>query len=85
MCSHYSFLDHFDMKITVLTHPNSKLPRVEKDLAGQLHVYVAAAPLEGKANVAVITALADYFNCRKSAICMVSGQKSKHKVFEILI
>lgn len=48
------------MKISVITHPNNKRPRVEEDLTGQLHVYVSAPPLEGKANAAVINALTDH-------------------------
>ena len=41
------------MIITVIAHPNSKKPRVEKDLFGTLHIYVSQPPLEGKANKAV--------------------------------
>ena len=42
------------MKLEIVVHPNSKNPRVEKDLTGMIHVYVKAPPLEGKANQAVI-------------------------------
>ncbi|MBI4097943.1 MAG: DUF167 domain-containing protein, partial [Candidatus Levybacteria bacterium] len=41
------------MKITIIAHPNSKRPRVEKDLFGGLHVYVSESPLEGRANNAI--------------------------------
>lgn len=50
---------------------------------GLLHVYVSAAPLEGKANLAVLEALAHYLSCRKSALSLVSGHQSKHKVFDV--
>jgi len=36
------------MRISIIAHPNSKNPRVEKDLMDQLHIYVSAPPLEGK-------------------------------------
>ncbi len=71
------------MNISVIAHPNSKKPRVEKDLLGQLHVYVREPPLEGKANAAIIESLAEYFEMKKSAVLLVSGEKSKNKVFSI--
>lgn len=72
------------MKVSVVAHPNSKRPRIEKDLLGVLHVYVNKPPLEGKANQAVIEALAEYFKVRKSYVMFISGEKSKIKLFEIL-
>ena len=72
------------MKIAIIAHPNAKTPRVEKDLLGVIHVYVNQPPLEGKANNAILAALADYFKVKKSAVFLVSGEKSKNKVFEIL-
>ncbi len=71
------------MKFTVIVHPNSKKPRIEKDLLGGLHVYVSEPPLEGRANRAVIVALAKHLNVKKYQISLISGQKSKQKVFEI--
>ncbi len=71
------------MKVAVVAHPNSKRPRVEKDLLGTLHVYVKSPPLEGKANGEIIDALSDYFQVKKSQVELVSGQKSKAKLFEI--
>ncbi len=79
------------MKISVIAHTNSKktLPdgmqaRIEKDLLGIIHIYVNQPPLEGKANKAIIKALADYFNVKKSSVLFISGEKSKNKIFEIL-
>lgn len=72
------------MKLTIIAHPNAKKPRIEEDLLGTLHVYVNAPPLEGKANSAVIESLAKYCKVKKSQVLLVSGQKSKQKVFEIV-
>lgn len=72
------------MKISVIVHPNSKKPRIEKDLLGTLHVYVKDPPLDGKANQAVIEALAEHFRVSKSQIKLLSGFKSKIKVLEIM-
>jgi len=71
------------MKVSVIVHPNSRKTRIEKDLMGILHVYVNAPPLEGKANEAVIEVLADFFKNKKNEIFLLSGTKSKNKVFEV--
>lgn len=80
------------MKVSVIAHPNSKktLPagrqvRIEKDLLDNLHVYVSAPPLEGKANKAVIEALAEYFKVKNKQVILLWGHKSKNKQFEINI
>ena len=71
------------MTITVLVHPNNRHPRIEEDLTGQLHVYVNAPPLEGKANLAVIESLAEYFKVKKRNIHIQSGHSAKLKRIEI--
>ena len=71
------------MQVTVITHPNARVPRIETDLLGQIHVYVNAPPLEGKANNAVIEALAVHYKVAPSLITLVHGSKSKHKTFTV--
>jgi uncharacterized protein YggU (UPF0235/DUF167 family) len=71
------------MIISITAHPNSKKPRVEKDLFGGLHVYVNQPPLEGRANKAAGEALAEYFKVSKSKIKLIRGLKSKQKVFDV--
>lgn len=73
------------MKIEVIVHPNSKKERIEKDLLGALHVWVNQPPLEGRANQATITALAEYFKISKNKVQLISGAKSKHKIFEVTL
>ena len=46
-------------------------------------VSVKEAPIGGKANEAIIRALAEYFNTATACVRLVSGQSSKQKVFEI--
>jgi len=72
------------MRVSIIAHPNSRKPRVEKDLLGTLHVYVNAPPLEGRANNAIVKALAKYFKVKKSRVIFISGTKSKSKTFEIV-
>jgi hypothetical protein len=71
------------MQVTIFAHPNSKRPRIDKDLLGSLHVYVSQPPLSGKANKAVGEALAKHFNVSKSQVELVRGEKSKIKTFAI--
>lgn len=71
------------MTVAVIAHPNAKRPRVEKDLLGEIHVYVNEPPLEGRANNAIANALSKYFGVKRSDVILVSGEKSKNKVFEI--
>ncbi|MEK7571772.1 MAG: DUF167 domain-containing protein [Patescibacteria group bacterium] len=72
------------MKVSVIAHPNAKKPRVEKDLLGTIHVYVKDPPLEGKANRAVIEALVEYFQTKRRNVILLSGEKAKTKLFEIM-
>lgn len=46
-------------------------------------VSVKEAPVAGKANDAIIRALAEYFNTSVSRITLISGQTAKQKIFEI--
>ena len=72
------------MKVSVIVHPNSKKERIERDLLGELHVYVSQPPLKGKANQATAIALAEYFKTGKSNVSLISGAKSKHKLFKVI-
>ena len=71
------------MKISVIAHPNAKKPRIEIDLLDTLHVYVNAPPLEGKANRALLEALAEHFQTKRSNLLLISGEKSKNNLFEV--
>jgi len=71
------------MKITVKVKTNAKADRVEKTGEGEYRVMVKAKPLEGKANDAVRSALAEHFGIPRSKVVLILGQTSKQKVFEI--
>ena len=47
----------------------------------QLKIAVQAPPIEGRANEALITFLADTFNIHKSAVELINGELSRSKVF----
>ena len=71
------------MKITVKTKPNSKKTEIKKINDTNLIVAVKEPPIDGKANKAVVKALAKYFNKSSSAVSIVSGHTSKQKIIEI--
>lgn len=71
------------MKLTVMAHPNSKRPRVEKDSLGTMHVYIHEPPLDGRANEAVRDALADFLNIKKYRLSLIKGHQGKKKIFEV--
>lgn len=71
------------MKITVAVKPNSKKELVEELPDGSYVVRVNVPPVDGKANERVIELLSKYFRQPKSLIELVSGPKSKKKIFSI--
>lgn len=73
------------MKIVV----NVKLNAKKEDVRGvdetHFDVWVKEPPIEGKANRAVAHALAKHFNVPKSCVTIVSGQRSKKKVIDVVL
>ncbi|MGQ9707274.1 MAG: DUF167 domain-containing protein [bacterium] len=71
------------MQIQVLVKPGSKQNKVIHHPDGSFTVMVSARPIEGKANEAVIAALACFLNIPKGAIRLIAGAHSRRKVFMI--
>ena len=83
------------MRIIVKVKPNAKNETVERvtqptlllEDKKEMDIYkvsVKEPPVDGKANKAVIKALAKYFEVSSSLVNLVSGASVKQKVFEIL-
>ena len=70
------------MKISVKAHPKSRKTQVIKKSDTEYEVWVREAPDKGKANEAVIEALAEYFDAAKSRFKIISGKTSKLKIVE---
>lgn len=70
------------MKFFVSVKPNAKAEKVTSE-GTKLTVAVKAPPREGKANDAVIAALAVHFNVPRSEISIISGHTARRKVVEI--
>lgn len=72
------------MRIHVKAKTNSKKEFIKKVDSTHFIVAVNKPAIEGKANKAIEKALADYFNTSPSRVMIVSGEKSKEKVVEII-
>ena len=71
------------MKIFVKVRPNANEEKIEKISETNFVVAVKQPPVQGKANRAVINALAVYFDIPKSQIRLALGATGKNKIFEI--
>jgi hypothetical protein len=71
------------MKIFVKVKPRAREERVIKISDTNFKVWVQETPEKGRANRAVLRALADYFDISQSDIKIISGSTSKLKVIEI--
>lgn len=70
------------MRLAVRVIPNAKKARAVEE-SGRLKVYLAAPPVEGKANKALIEFLAGHFNVKKKQVSIIRGEKSRDKLVEI--
>lgn len=71
------------MKISVQVKTNSKVESVEVIADGVYQVRVRTPPIDGKANERVRELLAEHLKCPKRSMILISGMKSKKKIFEI--
>ncbi len=72
------------MKIKIRVKPFSNKRKIVESGENELVVYLNEKPVEGKGNNALIELLSEYFNVPKSAVIIVSGNKSRNKIVEIL-
>mgnify|MGYP001576654703 CR=1 FL=1 len=71
------------MNISVRAKPRSKKDYVKQFGESEYVVAVKEPPVDGRANKAIIEALADYFNIKKSEIILISGIAGRLKIFSI--
>lgn len=67
----------------VKVKPNAKAERVEAQPDGSLLVSVKAPPVEGKANDAVVRAVAAHFGVPRSSVEIARGASGRLKVLDI--
>ncbi|MCL5674561.1 MAG: DUF167 domain-containing protein [Candidatus Omnitrophica bacterium] len=71
------------MKIFVNAKPLSRIEGITKTYENSFIIRVKEKPEDGKANKAIIKALAKYFKIPSSEIEIVSGHSSKRKIISI--
>ncbi len=70
-------------KITLQVKPNAKQNQIIGFKEGVLHVRVAAPPVEGKANSALVKFLAEQLGVPKSSVVVERGLSGKTKTIII--
>ncbi|MBP9888216.1 MAG: DUF167 domain-containing protein [Leptospiraceae bacterium] len=73
------------MKLSVTVKPNNKKPSVEILSESEWIVRVREPATEGKANDAVLEAIAESLHISKTRVILLRGMKSKQKLVEILL
>jgi uncharacterized protein len=72
------------VKIDVLVKPRASRSRVLGVREGLLEVAVAAPPVDGAANEALIACLADFFEVGRSTVSILRGASSRRKLVEVV-
>jgi len=63
--------------------PRSRRQRLLRNSSGELCLELTAPPVEGKANEAAVDFLAESLGIPRSAVEMVTGARSRRKLFRI--
>lgn len=71
------------MTITVHAKPSAREEKVEKISETEYRVSVKEPPVQGRANAAIIKALAGYFGVSPSQVQIVHGHTSRTKIIAI--
>ncbi len=71
------------ISISVKVQPRSSRKGVEGVAGDTVKVYLTSPPAEGAANVQLIEVLSETLGVKKSAIHIVKGLSSRHKLVEI--
>ncbi len=67
----------------VRVRPRASHNAIGEPLGGELRIRVSAPPVDAAANQALLRLLAETFDCSRSAIELVRGHTSRHKVVRI--
>ncbi len=70
------------LKIRVI--PNARKSEFAGYREDELVLRLKAPPVEGKANKAAVEFVSRFFAVPRQSVSLVSGEKSRHKVFEII-
>jgi len=71
------------VKLRIRVQPNARETAIERLSDGSLKIKVTAPAHEGKANRAVVEALAEHFSVPKNRVRILTGLTSRSKLVEI--
>src|SRR5215475_11355282 len=71
-------------RLSVRVIPNARKTKFAGYRENELVLRLSAPALEGKANKAAIDFVATFFRVPRGAVSLVAGEKSRHKIFEII-
>jgi len=71
-------------QLSVRVIPNAKKDEFAGTREGEWLLRLNAPPIEGKANNAAIEFVSRFFGVPRSAVTLVRGERSRHKIFEIV-
>ena len=72
------------LKLRVGVIPNARKTEFSGYREGELVLRLSAPALEGKANNAAVEYVSHYFGVSRGAVSLLAGEKSRHKIFEIV-
>ncbi len=67
------------VSISVLVQPRASRTKVVGEHDGRLKIALAAPPVDGEANAALVEFLSDALNVRKADVHLVDGETSRRK------
>ena len=71
------------MKLSIRVKPSASEEKIEEIAAGQFEVSVTEPPIQGRANQAIVRALAEFFGVSVSRVTIISGHTSRSKLIDI--
>ena len=72
------------MKLKVRVIPNARKSEFAGCRDGEWILRLNAPPVDGKANKAAVEFIANTFGIRRADVSLISGEKGRHKIFEIV-
>jgi uncharacterized protein len=71
-------------KLKVRVIPNAKKDEFSGYREGELVLRLSSPAIEGKANKAAVEFVSAFLGVSRSAVLLVRGERSRHKIFEIV-
>ncbi len=69
--------------LSVKVQPRASVTAIGEPLGAELRVKVTAPPVDAAANEALLRLMAETFGCARSAVEIVRGGTSRHKVIKV--